>query len=121
MKKGEKSEMKPIPRQTPIENKCKTKIKTLLRLRVLFNVFFKSFFNYLAKLTLTSKLLNNENLEVSPEILANVNSGFYFSFLLFFTHKLHHKTTITLKLKNTSPFNRQIYKLEHPNSITVRR
>jgi len=109
------------PGKTPKKNNRKRRLKTLGRFRVFFNVFFKSFFNYFAKLTLTSKLLNNENLEVSPEILANVNSGFYFSFLLFFAHKLHRKTTMTLKLKNTSPFNRQIYKPEHPNSITVRR
>ena len=110
--------MNPLLPKTPSKNNEKLGIKTLLRLRVFFNVFFKSFFNYLAKLTLTTVFLNNKNLKLRPKILINVNSGFN---LFSFTHTLHRKSIKTLKLKNTSPFNRQIYKLEHPNSITVRR
>jgi len=94
------------------------KTSTVSLFRVPLNVFFKSFFNYLAKLTLTTVFLNNKNLKLRPKILINVNSGFNF---FSFTHTLHRKSIKTLKLKNTSPLNRQIYKLEHPNSITVRR
>ncbi len=111
--------MNPASREPrPLKEEVRrNKLKTLGS-RVLFHVFFKGFFNYFAELTLTTILLDDEDLKFGPKSFVNIDGGLN---LFRLAHELHRENVLEFEHKNTSPLNRQTYKLRIQNSITERR